>query len=267
MVERVQKLLARGGLGSRREIEAWIKAGRIRINGTPVKLGDKASVNDRITIDGRGVASKRLYPTSPPQVLLYHKPTGEICSRRDPERRPTVFHSLPRPQQGRWISVGRLDVNTSGLLLLTTEGELAHRLMHPSAQLEREYAVRVFGTVAESTLKDLQKGVALEDGMARFERILDAGGEGANHWYHVVLREGRKREVRRLWESQGIQVSRLIRIRFGPVAMPRGLRAGHWRLLEPSACKVLLERVGIESQPVNVRSGNKPMNRRSRLRR
>lgn len=266
MVERVQKLLAQGGLGSRREIETWIKAGRIRINGTPAQLGDKASVNDQITIDGRRVAPKRLYPASP-QVLLYHKPTGEICSRRDPERRPTVFHSLPRPQQGRWISVGRLDVNTSGLLLLTTEGELAHRLMHPSAQLDREYAVRVLGAVTETALRELQKGVALEDGMARFERILDAGGEGANHWYHVVLREGRKREVRRLWESQGIQVSRLMRIRFGPVALPRGLRAGHWRLLEPSACKVLLETVGIESCPVEARPDYKPIRRRSRVRR
>lgn len=266
MMERVQKLLAQGGLGSRREIETWIRTGRIQINGIPARLGDKASVNDQITIDGRRVAPKRLYPASP-QVLLYHKPTGEICSRRDPEGRPTVFRSLPRPQQGRWISVGRLDVNTSGLLLLTTEGELAHRLMHPSAQLEREYAVRVFGTVAEAVLKDLQKGVTLEDGAARFERILDAGGEGANHWYHVILREGRKREVRRLWESQGIQVSRLMRIRFGPVTMPRGLRTGHWRLLEPSACKVLMETVGIEPQPANIRSGNKPVNRRSRLRR
>lgn len=266
MDERLQKLLARGGLGSRREIDAWIKSGRIRVNGVLAQPGDKASASDQITIDGRRVASRRFYSSSP-QVILYHKPVGEICSRRDPEGRPTVFHSLPRPSQGRWISVGRLDVNTSGLLLLTTEGELAHRLMHPSSQMEREYAVRVLGTVAEAVLKDLQKGVKLEDGLARFERILDAGGEGANHWYHVILREGRKREVRRLWESQGVRVSRLIRIRFGPIAMPRGLRTGHWRLLEPSACKVLLETVGIEFRPVENRPDNKPIRRRSRTRR
>lgn len=266
MTERLQKLLARGGLGSRREIEAWIKAGQIRINGIRAQLGDQASASDQITINGRKVASKRLHLPSP-QVILYHKPVGEICSRRDPEDRPTVFHSLPRPQQGRWISVGRLDVNTSGLLLLTTDGELAHRLMHPSTQIEREYAVRVFGTVAEAVLEHLQKGVRLEDGQARFERILDGGGEGANHWYHVILRKGRKREVRRLWESQGIQVSRLVRIRFGPIILPRGLRAAHWRMLEPPDLNALWEAAGMEPRLIQPRSGNRAMNRRSRLRR
>ncbi len=266
MAERLQKLLARGGLGSRREIEAWIKAGRIQINGIRAQLGDKASASDRITLNGRRIASKRLHLPLP-QVILYHKPAGEICSRWDPEDRSTVFHALPRPQQGRWISVGRLDVNTSGLLLLTTDGELAHRLMHPSTQVEREYAVRVFGTVAESVLKHLQKGVELADGQARFECILDGGGEGANHWYHVVLREGRKREVRRLWESQGIQVSRLVRIRFGPISLPRGLRTGHWRMLEPPALKTLWETAGMEPRLIQPRLGNRAMSRRSRTRR
>jgi 23S rRNA pseudouridine2605 synthase len=247
VAERLQKILAWGGLGSRREIELWIKTGRIRINGVLAQLGDKASISDRITIDGRQISSKRLQSPSS-QVILYHKPAGEICSRKDPEGRPTIFRSLPRPQQGRWISIGRLDINTSGLLLLTTDGELANRLMHPSTQIEREYAVRVFGTVAEAVLECLQKGVQLEDGLARFEQILDAGGEGANHWYHVILREGRKREVRRLWESQGIQVSRLMRIRFGPVSLPPGLRTGRWRLLGPLEFKALLEMTGVEQR-------------------
>lgn len=248
MTERLQKVLARGGLGSRREIEMWIKAGRIHVNGILAQLGDKISVSDRITIDSRPISPKRLRSPFSPQVMTYHKPAGEICSRKDPEGRPTVFRSLPRPKQGRWISVGRLDINTSGLLLFTTEGELASRLMHPSAQIEREYAVRVLGTVAESAIKCLRKGVQLEDGLARFERIIDAGGEGANHWYHVILREGRKREVRRLWESQGVQVSRLIRIRFGPISLPPGLRMGRWRLLDPPEYKALLETVGIEQR-------------------
>ncbi|BAW79490.1 ribosomal large subunit pseudouridine synthase B [Candidatus Nitrosoglobus terrae] len=246
----MQKVLARGGLGSRREIETWIKAGRIRINGTSAQLGDKVSMTDRITIDGRPISPKRLQFSPSSQVILYHKPTGEICSRKDPQGRPTVFQSLPRPQQGRWISIGRLDINTSGLLLFTTEGEIAHCLMHPSAQIEREYAVRVLGTVQESALQRLQAGVQLEDGLARFEHILDAGGEGANHWYHVKLREGRKREIRRLWESQGAQVSRLIRIRFGPIRLPPRLRAGRWHFLESSELKALLEVAGIAHQPV-----------------
>ena len=245
MTERVQKVLARGGLGSRREIEAWIKEGRIRINGVRAQLGDQIAADDRITVDGRRIAPKRLQPPNS-QVILYYKPAGEVCTRRDPEGRPTVFRALPRPPQGRWVSVGRLDINTSGLLLLTTDGELANRLLHPSQCLEREYAVRVLGSVAEATLERLQKGVKLEDGLARFTQISEAGGEGANHWYHVVLEEGRKREVRRLWESQGVQVSRLIRIRFGPVTLPPGMRAGHWRWLEPSLLRALLEAVGME---------------------
>jgi 23S rRNA pseudouridine2605 synthase len=268
MAERVQKVLARGGLGSRREIEAWIKEGRVRINGVRAQLGDQIAADDRITIDGRPVAPKRLQTPSS-QVILYHKPAGEVCTRRDPEGRPTVFRALPRPSQGRWISVGRLDINTSGLLLLTTDGELANRLLHPSQRLEREYAVRVLGSVEEAMLERLQKGVKLEDGPARFTRILEAGGEGANHWYHVILQEGRKREVRRLWESQGVQVSRLIRIRFGSVILPPGMRAGHWRWLEPSLLRALLETVGMEPTVARrqaPRKGGKGSRHRARVR-
>lgn len=262
MAERLQKILARGGLGSRREVEEWIKAGRVRINGIPAQLGDKVSDEDQVTVNGRPLSPRRLQAPSS-QVILYHKPAGEICSRKDPEGRPTVFRSLPRPRQGRWVSVGRLDINTSGLLLFTTDGELANRLMHPSTQVEREYAVRVLGTVTEVILERLQRGVQLEDGLASFKRILDAGGEGANHWYHVILREGRKREVRRLWESQGIQVSRLIRIRFGPVSLPPGLRMGRWRFLEPSEFKALLEIGGVERRATKFQPRSKN-NRRGR---
>lgn len=263
MAERLQKILARGGLGSRREVEAWIKAGRVRVNGITAQLGDKISVNDRVTIDGRPISPKRLQAPSA-QVILYHKPVGEVCSRKDPAGRPSVFRSVPRPQQGRWVSIGRLDINTSGLLLFTTDGELANRLMHPATHVEREYAVRVFGTVAETVLERLQGGVQLEDGLARFEQILDAGGEGANHWYHVILREGRKREVRRLWESQGVQVSRLIRIRFGPISLPPGLRTGRWRVLESVELKALFEIAGIEQHGKEFRAGGKPRGGRGR---
>jgi len=164
----------------------------------------------------------------PQQVLCYHKPVGEVCTRQDPEGRTTVFKRLPPPEQGRWISIGRLDLNTAGLLLLTTDGDLAHRLMHPSYTIEREYAVRILGAVNDEMLKRLRDGVLLDDGKASFKRIVEAGGRGANHWYHVMLSEGRKHEVRRLWESQGVVVSRLIRIRFGPILLPPGLRRGHF---------------------------------------
>lgn len=224
MSERLQKYLANQGLGSRREIERWIVEGRIKVNGVVATLGCQVSAKDNIVLD-----DKRLQCDSekqPTEVIIYHKPQGEITSRDDPEGRPTIFKHLPRLNSGRWIAVGRLDFNTSGLLLLTNNGELANRLMHPSSELEREYAVRVFGDVTPQTLERLLQGVRLEDGMARFHKIIDAGGEGRNHWYHVVLTEGRNREVRRLWESQGITVSRLIRVRYGSIALPRGLRQG-----------------------------------------
>jgi 23S rRNA pseudouridine2605 synthase len=246
--ERVQKVLARAGLGSRREIESWIEAGRVSINGRIAKLGDCAAPGDILAVDGRRVHGLRLKPKEI-RVLGYYKPPGIVCSRRDPEGRPTVFDQLPSRFRGRWVSIGRLDLNTSGLLLFTNHGELANRLMHPSHEIEREYAVRVLGEVREDILERLRKGVALEDGPARFEAISDAGGEGANHWFHVTLREGRNREVRRLWESQGVIVSRLIRIRYGSVELQRGARQGRWWELEPNEVEGLLQSVGMEPAP------------------
>ncbi len=230
--EKLQKVLARSGLGSRRQLEEWIQAGRVSVNGNLAKLGDRVTAKDRILVDGDPIAAHALEDKKT-RVLLYHKPEGEICTRSDPEGRPTVFDHLPLLRYGRWISVGRLDINSAGLLIFTNDGELANRLMHPSANLEREYAVRVFGEVDDAMLRRLKKGVELEDGVAKFTSITDKGGEGRNHWYHVTIGEGRKREVRRLWESQsGIKVSRLIRIRFGKVLLPPQLRSGKWVELE-----------------------------------
>ena len=238
MAERLQKFLAQAGYGSRREIENWIRDGRISVNDKPAELGVSVSATDRIRIDGRLIAAAS--PVSrPPRTMAYHKPAGELTTRKDAEGRPTVFDNLPKLRNGRWISVGRLDFNTAGLLLVTTDGELAHRLMHPSWQIEREYAVRILGAVDDAILQRLQEGVMLEDGMAAFASIRDAGGQGINHWYHVTVREGRNREVRRLWESQGLQVSRLIRIRFGPVELPRSLRAGRFQDLTPQELAAL----------------------------
>jgi 23S rRNA pseudouridine2605 synthase len=227
MTEKLQKVLARIGLGSRRELEEWIAAGRASVNGKISKLGDRVGESDVIRVDGRVIHRTRLRPVSR-RVLMYHKPVGEVCTRSDPEGRPTIFDRLPRLTNARWVAVGRLDINTSGLLLLTNDGELANKLMHPSTELEREYAVRVLGSVAPEVLERLHTGVMLEDGEAHFDEIVDGGGEGANHWYRVVLREGRNREVRRLWESQGVTVSRLIRVRYGNATLPRFLRIGHW---------------------------------------
>jgi len=242
--EKLQKVLARAGLGSRRTIETWIQEGRIKVNQEVAELGRRVSERDQIELDGRKISMHALAPAAQ-QVICYHKPVGEVCTRDDPEGRATVFKRLPKLTHSRWVAVGRLDVNTSGLLLLTTDGELANRLMHPSYQLEREYAVRVLGQVDEAMIQRLLEGVVLEDGEAKFERILDAGGQGANHWYHVVLQEGRKREVRRLWESQGLQVSRLIRIRYGAVTLPRGLREGHQQALTPAELAPLYQSVGL----------------------
>jgi len=224
--ERLQKVLAQAGLGSRRAMEVWIKQGVIKVNQSVAELGAKVEVGDRVRVDDRQYEVCELDEKERPRLLLYHKPDGEISTRNDPEGRKTVFHRLPQLQNGRWIAVGRLDINTSGVLLFTNSGELANRLMHPSSEIEREYAVRILGEVDETMLKNLKKGVELEDGPAKFDSIEDAGGQGSNHWYHVTLKEGRNQEVRRLWTSQGVTVSRLIRVRFGDLLLPRDLRLG-----------------------------------------
>jgi len=227
----VQKLLAATGLGSRREIEGWIAAGRIRVNGAPAKLGDRATPSDVVELDGRRIGLKAA--AAQPRVLLYHKPDGEMVTRSDPGGRPTVFERLPAIPGGKWVAVGRLDINTAGLLLLTDSGELANRLMHPRYEVEREYAVRVLGELTEEDRRRLLAGVQLEDGTARFDRLEPSGAaEGANRWYRVVLREGRNREVRRLFETLGRKVSRLLRVRYGPVSLPRDLRPGRWLELD-----------------------------------
>jgi len=224
--EKLQKVLARAGLGSRREIERWISEGRVTVNKTLAKLGDRVVARDRIAVDGKPVPLSSTEVKR--RVILYYKPAGQVCSRKDPEARPSVFEHLPPLETGRWISVGRLDFNTSGLMLFTNDGELANRLMHPSSHVEREYAVRVLGNVDNAMLSRLQQGVRLEDGIARFEQIVEAGGDGANRWYHVTVKEGRNRLVRRLWESQDVTVSRLMRVRFGKVTLPVGMRQGQW---------------------------------------
>lgn len=225
MSEKIQKILANAGVGSRRQVEAWIQEGRITVNGRKATIGDRMTYHDEVCVDGREIKLVKS-KNQASRVLLYHKPEGEMCTRSDPEGRPTIFESLPLIRNSRWICVGRLDFNTSGLLLITNDGELANKLMHPSSEIEREYAVRIRGEVNAETLERLEKGVKLDDGMARFNKIVEAGGTGSNHWYHVTVKEGRNRLVRRLWEALGFTVSRLIRIRFGPVYLPSGLRRG-----------------------------------------
>lgn len=246
MSEKLQKVLANSGHGSRREIEAMIQAGRISVDGKIATLGDRIEVTAsvKVRIDGHIVALREPEETVC-RVLAYYKPEGELCTRKDPEGRPTVFDRLPRMRGSRWVAVGRLDVNTSGLLLFTTDGELANRLMHPSREVEREYAVRVFGQVDEEKLKQLRKGVQLEDGMAAFRTISFQGGEGMNQWYNVTLTEGRNREVRRLWEAVDVQVSRLIRVRYGALGLPKGLPRGGWTELDLNAINYLRDMVGL----------------------
>lgn len=254
--EKLQKVLARAGLGSRRELEGWISEGRVQINGAVAQLGDRVGAADQVAVDGRPV---RLAEPEAQlrRVLIYHKPEAEICSRRDPEGRPSVFASLPRLTGARWIAIGRLDFNTSGLLLFTTDGELANGLMHPSAGIDREYLCRVLGEVDQDMLTRLRTGVLLDDGMARFTDITASGGartraraevdgEGsANQWYTVCVVEGRNREVRRLWESQGVQVSRLKRVRFGPIFLQSRLKQGRFEDLPKEQVIQLYQAAGL----------------------
>jgi len=230
MSERLQKVLARAGLGSRRALEEAITAGRVRVNGSLAVLGQKVGPSDQVAMDGHTVATDKLFEESR-LVLVYHKPEGEVSTRNDPEGRPTIFDRLPKLPSGRWIAVGRLDINTSGLILLTTDGELANRLMHPSSGVDREYLVRVHGEVQQEHLDRLREGVILEDGSARFTDIVlhpEDDPERSNRWFYVALMEGRNREVRRLWESQGLQVNRLKRVRYGCIFLPSFLKQGHF---------------------------------------
>lgn len=240
--ERLQKILSQAGLGSRREMERWVEEGLVQVNGKIAKLGDSATENDKITVRGRLIENP-LKMASRTRILLYHKPIGEISSRQDPKHSKTVFDRLPTLKHGRWVQVGRLDINTSGLLIFTNDGELAHRLMHPKFELEREYAVRVYGKVSPDAIKNLLQGVDFEGEVAKFKRIEFRGGDGTNGWYHVVLTEGRNREVRRLWQSQGVEVSRLIRIRYGHCYMPRSLARGQYVELTPQEVKTWIERL------------------------
>jgi 23S rRNA pseudouridine2605 synthase len=235
-MERLQKLLASAGHGSRREIEQWIRDGRVTVAGRIAQLGDRAEPGADISLDGKpldsAVAGERT-------VLVYHKPAGEVTTRKDPDGRPTVFERLPPAPSGRWVVIGRLDVNTTGLLLFTTDGALAHKLMHPSAEIEREYLVRVHGDPGPGVLQRLLSGVMLEDGPARFDRIVPGGRSDSHSWFTVTLREGRNREGRRLWQEVGLEVSRLSRLRYGPVVLPEDLRPGAWRVMPPQLSRLL----------------------------
>jgi 23S rRNA pseudouridine2605 synthase len=249
---RLQKLLATAGVASRRQVEQWISEGRLTVAGRIAKLGDRAGPDDEIRLDGRTLALG-VPQQATRQVLLYYKPVGEVTTRRDPQGRPTVFERLPAPHQGRWIVVGRLDVGTAGLLLFTTDGDLAHRLMHPSSRIEREYLVRVRGRADGETLRKLLRGVPLEDGPAAFDRVTEEPlprGEAParNASYRLVLHEGRNREVRRMWEAVGYEVSRLLRIRYGPVELPRDLRPGEWRLLDERLSGALLAAAALQTR-------------------
>jgi 23S rRNA pseudouridine2605 synthase len=247
--EKLQKVLARAGLGSRREMETAISAGRVKVNGQVATLGDRIGARDKVVFDERPL-NLRDVEEVPRRVIMYNKPEGELCTRKDPEGRRTVFERLPRLKGERWIAIGRLDINTSGLLLFTTDGELANRLMHPSTQVEREYAVRVMGEVKREQVVAMVEGVMLDDGPARFTDVQEFGGEGINTWFHVVIMEGRNREVRRLWESQGLTVSRLKRVRYGNIFIDKRTKAGEWVELTQDEIDDLSTLAGLEPRKV-----------------
>lgn len=243
--ERLHKLLAQSGVGSRREMETLIAEGRVSINGETATVGQSANPGDRVKVNGRLVQLK--FSSRLPRVIIYHKPEGEIVSRDDPDHRPTVFTSLPRISGARWVAVGRLDFNTSGLLLFTTSGELANRLMHPRYNLVREYAVRVLGELSEEAKQRLLEGIELDDGVAQFATLMEAGGDGANRWYRVSLFEGRNREVRRMFEAVGVTVSRLMRVRYGPFSLPSNLKRGRVLEIDENDVAKLMADFGLEN--------------------
>ena len=243
-MERIQKLLAHQGVASRRQVDLMLQQGRITVDGKCASPGDQISGREKIALDGKLIRIARI--ESRPRVLMYHKPVGQVCTRADPEGRPDVFQNLPNLAQGRWVSIGRLDINTSGLILFTNQGELANRLMHPSFEIEREYAVRVHGAVNADMLQQLSRGIELDDGVAKFDTITDSGGEGTNHWYHVVLKEGKNREVRRLWESVGVEVSRLVRVRYDNFHLPKWLKPGKYRFFEDEVVKRLYQKLQLD---------------------
>lgn len=253
--QRIQKLLSHHGIGSRRQIDSLLQEGRISVNGKVAKPGDQITGSEKVSIDGKPVRLTR--HIIKPKLLMYHKPVGEVCTRDDPERRKTVFGQLPGLQNGRWISIGRLDINTSGLLLFTNDGQLANAFMHPSFELQREYAVRVRGQVTPEKIKVLNEGIELEDGLAHFDQIVDAGGQGTNHWYHVILHEGRNREVRRLWEAVDVEVSRLMRVRYHRFHLPKWLRPGKAHFFDEKDILPLYQELGLEYP---AKPSNRPAN-------
>ena len=255
--ERIQKILADAGYASRRKVEEWLREGRIKVNGSVASLGDRITARAKVTLDGK-LLKLSIKPENTVKIIGYNKPAGEVCSRSDEKGRANVFNNLPGLKQGRWINIGRLDITTTGLLLFTNDGVLANRLMHPSSEIEREYAVRILGEVTDKHLANLINGVKLDDGPAAFTNIIDKGNKGANHWFNVTLTEGRNREVRRLWESQGLVVSRLKRIRFGPCRLPRGVKPGSWWYLDKAEQARLLKMVGMRNDRGDkaVRSGS-----------
>ncbi len=248
--ERIQKVMARAGLGSRRQLEQAIAAGQVLVNGKVASLGEQLKLDDRL--DYNGISYSAILNQTLPETLLYNKPVGIITTRNDPEGRKTVFDKVPAPQSGRWVAVGRLDINTSGLLILTTDGELANAMMHPSSGVDREYACRIHGEVSEEMLQTLRDGVQLDDGMARFTDIARAGVGETNQWFQVTLMEGRQHEVRRLWASQGVEVSRLQRVRHGAVFLPKGLKRGDWQKITPREHRIMREDVGLRSLSVEL---------------
>lgn len=257
MSERLHKMLAQAGVGSRREMEELIRTGKVTVNGQVAEIGAQVEEEDVVKVNGRIVRFQRA--SKLPRVLLYHKPEGEIVSRDDPEKRESVFDVLPQVRGGKWIAVGRLDFNTGGLLIFTTSGELANHLMHPRFEVEREYAIRVRGELTPDQLQQLRDGIEMEDGTAKFESLVDQGGEGSNHWYRGVLKEGRNREVRRLFEHMGLTVSRLMRVRFGILSLPPRVKRGRWLELEPEQVAAVLNWTGIVLPEAREVPRNKPV--------